>query len=296
MANLSSCKLENRGVLAISGPDSRSFLQGLITNDIEKVTETNAIYAAFLTPQGKYMFDFFISQDGDALLIDCERERLADFMKRLRIYKLRADVNVVDRSNDLSVLACWGDDVANAAGLSNEPGSARALGEGTVYVDPRLNHAGLRAVAPTTSSSIEGLKAGAVGQQAYDVHRLSLGLPQSNEDLIVEKSILLESGLDELNSIDWEKGCYMGQEVTARSKYRGLVKKRLMPVKIEGPVPAAGSIIMAGDKQAGEMRSGSGALGIALMRLSYLEEHTAFSVAEAPSTTLTPFKPDWANF
>ncbi len=296
MTGISLCKLKNRGILAISGIDSRSFLQGLISNDIDKVSETRSIYATFLTPQGKYLFDFFISQLDSSLLIECESDRLPDFMKRLRLYTLRADVEIIDRSDALDVIACWGENAAGAAGLENSAGCSNALPGGTICVDPRLAEAGLRAILPAGVSEIDGVEAASTNMGSYDAHRLLLGLPQSGTDLIVDKSILLESGLDELNSIDWEKGCYMGQEVTARSKYRGLVKKRLMPVNIDGPAPLAGAIIMAGDQKAGEMRSSSGGKGIALMRLSYLEDYTEFSVADDPSTTLTPVKPDWANF
>jgi len=296
MSEIMICKLENRGVFTISGADSRSFLQGLISNDIEKVSESRTIYATFLTPQGKYLFDFFISQSGDDLLVDCEKNRLADFIKRLRLYKLRAAVELTDRSNDFDVFACWGANVAKDAGLTFEPGAAKPLSGGTLSVDPRLADAGLRVVLPVGTSAIDGLSATPADLKQYDAHRLALGLPDSGRDLIVDKSILLECGIDELNGIDWNKGCYMGQEVTARSKYRGLVKKRLVPVNIDGPTPPAGSFIMAGDKQAGEMRSGTDGKGLALMRLDYLGGDIALTSADNPSTTLSPQKPDWAAF
>jgi folate-binding protein YgfZ len=217
-------------------------------------------------------------------------------MKRLRMYKLRADVEVTDRRADFTVMAFWGDNVANRGGLENTPGAAKTLSGGTLYVDPRLSNAGLRAVVPAGSSDIDGIETTVSDNSAYEAHRLSLGLPQSGSDLVIDKSILLESGLDELNAIDWDKGCYMGQEVTARSKYRGLVKKRLMPVEISGTAPEPGSFLMAGDKQAGEMRSVCGSRGMALIRLGYLQDHPAFTCADLPGATITPHKPQWANF
>jgi len=296
MSNITFCKLENRGIIAVSGADSRSFLQGLISNDIEKVSESTAVYSTFLTPQGKYLFDFFISQSGDELLMDCEKDRLPDFMKRLRLYKLRADVEVLDRSENFQVVAIWGDGAIEATGLTPEAGAAKTVTGGTLSVDPRLADAGLRAVLPVGTTSIDGLTMSEVGFTDYDAHRLTLGLPESSRDLIVDKSTLLECGIDDLNGIDWKKGCYMGQEVTARSKYRGLVKKRLVPVEVDGPAPEAGTLIMAGDKQAGEMRSSTGDKGLALIKLEFLGGGIALSVADAPSTSLKASKPEWAEF
>jgi len=296
MSEITFCKLENRGIIAVSGADSRSFLQGLISNDIEKVSDTTSIYSTFLSPQGKYLFDFFISQSGEDLLIDCEKDRLPDFMKRLRLYKLRADVEVVDRSDDFQVVAIWGDAAIEETGLPLDAGAAKPLPGGTLSVDPRLVDAGLRAVLPAGPTAIDGVSMDEVNFADYDAHRLSLGLPDSSRDLIVDKSTLLECGVDDLNGIDWKKGCYMGQEVTARSKYRGLVKKRLVPIDIDGPAPEAGTLIMAGDKQAGEMRSSAGNKGLALMRLEYLDGDSALISADESSTTLTPRKPGWADF
>jgi len=296
MSEIVFCKLENRGVFSISGADSRGFLQGLISNDIEKVSESKSIYSTFLTPQGKYLFDFFISQLGDELLIDCEKDRLPDFMKRLRLYKLRADVEVLDRSEDFQVMAIWGDGVVEATGLTPKAGAAKPLPGGTLSVDPRLADAGLRAVLPTGTTSIDGLTMSEVDFADYDTHRLTLGLPDSSRDLIVDKSTLLECGIDDLNGIDWKKGCYMGQEVTARSKYRGLVKKRLVPVEVDGPAPEAGTFIMAGDKQAGEMRSSAGDKGLALIKLEFLGDDISLNFADAPSTSLKASKPGWAEF
>ncbi|HTT80545.1 MAG TPA: tRNA-modifying protein YgfZ, partial [Stellaceae bacterium] len=125
---------------------------------------------------------------------------------------------------------------------------------------------------------------------AYDRHRLALGVPDGSRDLVPEKSILLEAGFDELNGVDWQKGCYVGQELTARTKYRGLVKRRLFPVEIAGAPPAPGAIISANGHEAGEMRSSQGGLGLALLRLDAVAEGGRLEVEGA---TLTPFRPHW---
>ena len=128
----------------------------------------------------------------------------------------------------------------------------------------------------------------------HDRLRMSLGVPDGSRDLEVERSILLENGFDELHGVDWDKGCFMGQELTARTKYRALIKKRLLPVAIEGPAPEPGTPVLAGEKQAGVMRSASGDVGLALLRIEYLEgEHEPFT---AEGAQITPTKPDWAVF
>ncbi|MDA1088697.1 MAG: folate-binding protein [Proteobacteria bacterium] len=280
--------LEDRGVLAVSGPDRVDFLQGLVSNDITKVATGLAVYAAFLTPQGKYLHDFFISEAEDVLLLECELGGLAALQKRLSMYKLRAEVSLADQSQDLAVAAIFGE------------GSADATLEGiAVYADPRLAKAGVRCILSKGDAETILEKAGftATDPADYDRLRLSLGLPDASRDLIPEKSILLENGFDELNGIDWNKGCYMGQELTARTKYRGLVKKRLMPVTFDGPPPEPGTPVMQGDKEAGEVRSCQtteyGGLGLALIRLDALKDAAELI---AGGVNVTPRKPDWMAF
>ena len=156
-----------------------------------------------------------------------------------------------------------------------------------LFVDPRLAALGARGYLPAEMLPVE------TGSRAdYDRLRISLGVPDGSRDLPVERAILLENGFDELNAIDWDKGCYMGQELTARTRYRGLVRKRLMPVTIEGPAPEFGAPLLLGDKEAGEMRSASGDIGLALVRLEALGQGALTSGA----SRLTPAKPDWAKF
>ncbi len=280
--------LEDRGVLSVSGRDRVSFLQGLVSNDIEKAGPESAIYAALLTPQGKYLYDFFIVEAGDALLLDCERAGLDGLMKRLSLYKLRADVTFRDRSGEWAVAAVFGSDSSEAA-----------IEAVAVFADPRLARAGGRCILPRAEARAILEKAGLTpaDEADYDRLRLTLGLPGGSHDLIAEKSTLLESGFDELNGVDWDKGCYMGQELTARTKYRGLVKKRLMPVAFDGPPPQPGTPVMLGDREAGEVRSGriteDGGIGLALIRLDALEHSAGL---KAGDVSVTPSKPDWAEF
>ncbi|UUX51489.1 folate-binding protein [Nisaea acidiphila] len=290
--------LKSRAVLSVSGPDARKFLQGLVSNDVEKVTPERAIHAAFLTAQGKYLFDFFIAEVAGALLLDCEAERLADFQKRLRLYKLRSKVEIEDAGDRYAVLAVTGDDAADALGFAGEAGAAKEVEGGTVFVDPR--HAGLGARAIVRKEKRDafiadnGLSEGSL--QDYDCTRIRLGVPDGTRDMQVEKTVLLEAGFDELHGVDWQKGCYMGQELTARTKYRGLVKRRLMPVKIlDGEMPAPGTPILRDEREVGEIRSGAGGMALAMLRLNALED-LEHAVLSAGGATVLPVKPDWASF
>jgi folate-binding protein YgfZ len=283
--------LDARGILAVSGPDRIGFLQGLVSNDVEKVSPDRAVYAALLTAQGKYLHDFIMAASGEAIWLDCEAARLADLRRRLSMYRLRAKV-AIDEIPDLAVAAVFDDGASAALGLPGQPGAARAFGEGLAFVDPRIAALGARVILPRERirGALEGMGLAEADFAVYDRHRLALGIPDGSRDLVVEKSILLESGFDELNGVDWQKGCYVGQELTARTKYRGLIKKRLFPVQIDGPSPAPNTIVNLDGKEAGEMRSSRDSLGLALLRL---ETAAGGKRLSAESATISPLRPDW---
>lgn len=290
--------LESRGLVTVGGPDGGEFLQGLVSNDIRRVSETQAIWAALLTPQGKYLHDFFITLIGGVYHLDCEKARLMDLGQRLSRYKLRAKVEL-GIADDYIVAALPGEAALSALDLRAEPGAARALDGGIVYVDPRLAAMGARAVLPKAGAeaALGDLGFAPAAPEVYEECRLACGVPDGSRDMVVEKAILLESNFDELHGVDWDKGCYMGQELTARTKYRGLVKKRLLPVEIDGDAPPPGTQILLDGKDAGEMRSAADRRGLALLRLEQLEKALQGEGAlKAGAATLTPRKPDWAAF
>ena len=234
--------LPGRSVLQVTGADRVGFLQGLVSNDVTEAAPGRAVWAALLTPQGKWLADFFILAEGERLLLDCEAGQAAMLAAKLMRFRLRSDVQV--QAAPLQVHAAWGGDPET----------------GLQAPDPRVPEAGWRVLA-------DGVLAGDAGFAAWDRHRLGLGLPDGSRDLEAEKTTLLEAGFDELHGLSWTKGCYMGQELTARTKYRGLLKRRLVPVGVEGPLPSPGSVVLRDGVEAGVMRSGLDGLGLALLRL-----------------------------
>jgi tRNA-modifying protein YgfZ len=257
--------LPERRVITIAGEERVAFLQGLVSNDVAAVAPGNAIWAALLTPQGKWLADFFILADGTELLLDAERTRVPLLTERLTRFRLRSKVSI-DVAADRAVYAGWdGEPAVNAIAAP----------------DPRLPEAGWRLIAstpvPTNATATD-----------WDVHRLSLGLPDGSRDLETDKTVLLEAGFDELNGISWSKGCYMGQELTARTKYRGLVKRRLVPVDVDGPLPASGTPVYRNETEVGTMRSGCNSLGLAVLRLDALN-----AALTCGGARLTPRIPAW---
>ena len=262
--------LTHRALIVISGEDRRPFLQGLVSADVDRASSSHALYGAYLTPQGKYLYDFFIAEQGETLLLEVEAEGREDFIKRLSRFRLRSKVALAPR-DDWRVYAILGD--------------AEIAGDGFVFTDPRLAAAGRRAWLPSAPDLPEGDFA------AWDARRVALGLADGSRDMVPEKTILLEAGFDELNGVDWRKGCFMGQEVTARSKYRGQIKKRLLPVEIDGEPPPPGTVLTLDGQEAGEMRSHAGRMGLAVIRLDSLDR----GPLSAGETRLTPRPPEWVK-
>jgi folate-binding protein YgfZ len=257
--------LPHRAVLAIEGEDRVPFLQGLVSNDVTEAAPGRAVWAALLTPQGKWLADFFIFASNARLLLDCEREQAGGVLQRLSRFRLRSKVTLRS-ADELKVYAAW-DGVPKLDTI--------------VAPDPRLPEAGWRLLSaeplPTTALEID-----------WDRHRLALGLPEGSRDLEAEKTVLLEAGFDELHGVSWTKGCYMGQELTARTKYRGLVKRRLFPVSVKGALPPPGTPVLRDGSEVGTMRSGIGQMGLAVLRLDAME-----SELHCGEATLVPRAPAW---
>ncbi|WP_289295882.1 folate-binding protein [uncultured Reyranella sp.] len=274
--------LPHRSVISVAGADRVEFLQGLISNDTRKVAPGHAVWAALLTPQGRFLNDMFVVDAGqDVFYLETERERAPALARKLKMYTLRSKVVVEDRSAALEVAAVFGDDASRALGLENV----------VTFADPRLPTLGVRVIAAAgqaaTLLAAHGLSEAPLA--AYDALRLPLGVPDGSRDLQVEKALLLENGFDELNGVDWKKGCYMGQELTARTKYRALIKKRLFPVRVEGTLPEAGTPVHQNGEEVGEVRSGMGDRALAMLKL----EAARTGPLTAGDARIVPEIPTW---
>jgi folate-binding protein YgfZ len=281
--------LSDRGVIKVAGPDAAKFLNGLVTADLDKVTAGRARYAALLTPQGKIIADFIVVKglpDGHYFL-DCSRALAAELVQRLNFYKLRAKVIVEDLSETLGVIAAW-DGVGKAD-------------FGHCYADPRLAALGTRCmIAPHLAvQAAAACGAALVDQAAYDAHRIALGVPRGGSDFIYSDAFPHEADMDQLGGIDFDKGCFVGQEVVSRMEHRGTARTRVVPVAFDGPPPEAGATVTAGAATLGMMGSGSGAIGrgLATLRLDRVAEALGNATPiVAGGIAIRPEKPAWARF
>jgi folate-binding protein YgfZ len=281
--------LPDRGVVKVDGADARRFLNGLLTTDIEAMTPEVPRFAALLTPQGKILFDGIVAAlppaDGTALLIDCPRALAASLVERLNFYKLRAKVIVEDLSQTLGVLAAW-----DGTGTTDY---------GLVYPDPRLPALGLRVMLPPhlAAEAASDLGATLVEPEAYEAHRIALGVPRGGLDFAYGDAFPHEADMDQLNGVDFAKGCYVGQEVVSRIEHRARARSRVVPVAYDGFAPADGVAVMAGDRAVGTMGSAAAGRGLAMLRLDRVEDALAAGTAlSAGGIPIRLVKPDWARF
>jgi folate-binding protein YgfZ len=281
--------LPDRGVLKLTGDDARHFLNGLATNDIAKAVPGQACYAALLTPQGKIVADFLVTEapaaDGGGFFLDVPKALVATLVDKLNFYKLRAKVTVENLSQALSVMAFW-----HGQGVSDY---------GPSYADPRLAALGWRVMLPEAlaAEAAEDLGATPVAPEVYDAHRIALGVPHGGEDFAYGDAFPHEADMDQLGGVDFQKGCYVGQEVVSRVEHRNSARSRVVPVAYEGPGPAAGTPVTAGEKQIGTLGATAQGHGLALLRLDRVQDALA---AGTPLTCdgvgLRIVKPDWAKF
>lgn len=282
MSHCHAALLEDRGVLRLAGADSRKFLQGLITSNIDRVQGGTGLHAGLLTPQGKILFDFFVVADGEDLLLDIARDKAAELAKRLGFYKLRAAVEIAEEPA-LSVAVVWG-------------GTPRLPDGAIVYADPRLAELGVRAILPAGTGAAD-LGCEAVSAEDYHAHRIGLGVPEGGRDYVFGEAFPHEALLDQLGGVDFTKGCFVGQEVVSRMEHRGTARRRIVPVEGDGPLPAPGTSVEAGSVSLGTLGSVSGGKGLAMLRLDRAEEALARGEAlTAGGVTLTLRRPSFARF
>jgi folate-binding protein YgfZ len=281
--------LPDRGVIKVAGPDGRKFLNGLVTTDVAKVAPGHPSFAALLTPQGKIIADFIIVEaepaDGGGFFLDTPRALARTLTDRLNFYKLRANVMVEDLSEILGVMAIWQGQGDTEYGLC--------------YPDPRLPELGTRCMLPPhlANEAAADLASELVDASSYEAHRIALGIPRGGIDFIYGDAFPHESNMDQLHGVDFDKGCFVGQEVVSRIEHRASARTRVVPVGFDGPPPEAGVPVMAGERSVGMMGSGMGGRGLATLRLDRVEEALASGISLlAGGIKLRPRKASWARF
>ena len=264
---MSSCLLPDRGIVAVSGEDAETLLNRLFTNSMRDMAPGTARYAALLSPQGKLLFDFFVFRRPDAFWIDCVRDHAPDLARRLTMFKLRSTVTIEDRSAALSVAAHWD------GALMDAPGPA--------YRDPRHDGLGYRIVA--SNEVLRGIEPDA---GAYDRHRIALGIPKGGVDFVYGDTFVHDANLDLLHGVDFDKGCYVGQEVVSRVHHRNSARKRVVKVHFYGDPAPEGTDLVAGALQIGRISSCADHEGLATARTDRLAEAEATSIPVTAAETL----------
>ena len=292
MSQCSVAPLPDRAVLRVTGPAARGFLQGLITNNVDKVRDGKSIHAGLLTPQGKILFDFFVVATGDGFLLETAKAKASELAQRLGFYKLRAEVEIAEDPS-FTVAASWGEPPELPKGV-------------VAFADPRLPELGLRLLIPSDASasdtsvsdaSVSGLGCAVVTEDDYHARRIELGVPEGGRDYAFGDAFPHEALFDRLAGVDFTKGCFIGQEVVSRMEHRGTARKRIVGVEGEGPLPAIGAEITAGDSLIGRLGSVSGASGLALLRLDRAEEAKARGDRlRAGDIAIALRIPAWARF
>ena len=231
--------LEDRGFIQVNGPEAKEFLQNIVTNNVEKVTPESTLFSSILTPQGKYLFDFFIIKLKDNYLIECEKKSTSEIIKLLNFYKLRSKVDFIDLNEKYTVAIISLEKFKEINNSDPLKGKTATYGENLIYIDPRNEKLGAKIIskAKDINLTIKKLNLSIVDQKKYYKKSFELGVPQTEMNKLKEKIFGIENNLDELNGIDFKKGCYVGQENTARIKLRNKLRRRVLPVqKIKGEV------------------------------------------------------------
>ena len=263
---MNQCWLSDRAVIAASGDDAEGFLNRLLTNSVLGMSPGEARYAALLSPQGKLLFDLIVCSQPDGFWIDAAQAQAADLARKLTLFRLRAKVTI-DVRPDLGVAATWG------GALMEAPGFA--------YRDPRHDDLGYRIIADA-----ERLRGFGDDRAAYEAHRIGLGIPRGGVDFMYGDAFVHDANLDLLHGVDFDKGCYVGQEVVSRVHHRGSARKRVVRVEFYGDPPPIGAALAAGDQRIGEVTSVSGRAGLAMARIDRLAEAESTKIPVLAGETL----------
>jgi folate-binding protein YgfZ len=254
-------QLTDRGAVVVTGPDGLKLLQGLVTNDLSHLAEGTAVHAGLLSPQGKILFEFLVVKANGELLLDVARDRAEDLIKRLNLYKLRADVRISHAGDRFIIIAGWG-------------GATPAATPGAVsYQDPRHPALGWRMV--TAGAGLGGTSS----EAAYHAHRVALGVPEGGRDYDFGDDYPHEADFDLFHGVSFTKGCYVGQEIVARMQHKTVVRKRVVRVEADEALPGGRPHVLAGEVTIGRLGTVAGPHGLALLRLDRVAEFEAKGIA-----------------
>ena len=247
--------LEDRSILYVNGENVSEFLQNLISNDIFKVTETNSCFASLLTPQGKYLYDFIIIKHKNGYFIDCEKTQIEELFKQFSLYKLRSNIQILNLSNEFVVVALSYKKFLSIDKSKDELGYTLKYEEDPILLDPRNKNLGARLVInlEKLNLSLKKLELQSVSQDEYYNLSFELGIVQKNTDRLKNKLFGIECNFDELNAIDFKKGCYVGQENTSRIKLKNKLNKRLLPIQVVEGTVNEGDLIIVQDIEIGKI-------------------------------------------
>tara|TARA_B100000579_G_scaffold330509_1_gene280715 strand:- start:159 stop:1037 length:879 start_codon:yes stop_codon:yes gene_type:complete len=225
--------LKDRGIVFINGKDAKEFLQNIVTNDINKVSDTSSCFASLLTPQGKYLFDFIIVKHKNGYFLDCEKKQTDKLIDRLNVYKLNSSIEILNLSNEFEVAVINKEKFLGLEGSKDEEGNTTRYNDDLIILDPRSKDLGARIIAnlEKLTLSIKNLSLKSEDPKIYYSLSHKLGIPQVNTEKLREKIFGLECNFEDLNGIDFKKGCYVGQENTARMKLKNKLRRKLLPLK-----------------------------------------------------------------
>ena len=247
--------LEDRGILFVNGPDVKEFLQNLITNDINKVDDANSCFSSLLSPQGKFLFDFLVIKHKKGYLIDCEKKQAEQLFNKLNIYKLRSKVEIINLSNEFVAAAFSYEKFISFDEAKDIPGNTFKYIEDPILLDPRHKQLGGRLIINLEKLylSLKKLNLKSAEPKEYYQFSYELGIPQKNMNKLQNKLFGIECNFEELNGIDFKKGCYVGQENTARIKLKGKLYKRLLPLQLIKGELKEGSSIFNNENEIGKV-------------------------------------------
>jgi folate-binding protein YgfZ len=298
MTDAKIARLADRGVVRVTGEDAAKLLDNLITADLERLDKEPAVFGGLLTPQGKILFDFFVVKIPDGFLLETSKDKAAEFAKRLTFYKLRAKAAITDVSGDYEVFAAWDGEPPEIAGA-------------IAFPDPRNAELGWRVIAPAgteAASSRRRFKSGSRNQSTldeteeidepsrYHQHRVNVGMPEGGRDYVLGDTFPHEALFDQIGGVNFDKGCYVGQEVVSRMQHRSTARKRVVPVEGASDIPA-GAEVKVGEAVIGSLGSSNGRRALALVRLDRVGEAIGKGQpVTAGGIEITVKLPDWVRF